>query len=193
MTVEDQIPVTSVPRTIFDLAGERNASPHDVESALRQAEYLRLHDPLSLPALLERYPRRRGARNIRLALARRGESSGRTRSPLEERFLAFLDHHNLPRPQLNAWIEVGGTRYEVDCFWFAQRQIVELDGWQAHGTRAAFRQDRTRDRRLIASGYKVTRLTWSQLRDEPTAIARDLRQSLARQGHHRNHTQPGLR
>jgi very-short-patch-repair endonuclease len=182
MTIEDRIPVTTVPRTIFDLAagppGRLAERARAVETMLRQAEYLRLHDSLSLPALLARYPRRRGAPAIRTALARRGESSGHTRSALENRFLAFLDEHGLPRPQLNAWVEVGGTRYEVDCLWPVQRKIVELDGWQSHGTRHAFRSDRTRDRRLVSAGYRVTRLTWSQLTDEPAAIAHDLRQSL---------------
>ncbi|HVQ59067.1 MAG TPA: DUF559 domain-containing protein [Solirubrobacterales bacterium] len=197
MTVEDGIPVTTVPRTIFDLAAgpaERLVERAQVvESMLRQAEYRELHDSLSLPALLDRYPRRSGARAVRLALARRGESTGHTRSPLEERFLSFLDRHDLPRPQLNAWIDVGGTSYEVDCLWPAQRQIVELDGWQAHGTRTAFRQDRTRDRRLQAAGYATTRLTWSQLTDEPGAISCDLRRSLDLPSHHRNHTKPALR
>lgn len=192
MTIEDGIPVTTVPRTIFDLAAGPSRRLAEraqaVEGMLRQAEYRELHDSLSLPALLDRYPGRSGAPAIRAALARRAESSGHTRSALEDRFLAFLDQHGLPRPQLNAWIEVGGTPYEVDCLWPDQRQIVELDGWQAHGTRAAFRQDRTRDRRLQAAGYATTRLTWSQLTDEPTAIARDLRQSLAPPSQHRNHT-----
>lgn len=192
LTVEDGIPITTVPRTILDLAAgppERLAErAQAVESMLRQAEYRELHDSLSLPALLDRYPRRPGTRAIRIALARRGESSGHTRGALEDRFLAFLDRYDLPRPQLNAWLEVGGTGYEVDCLWPDQRHIVELDGWQAHGTRSAFRQDRTRDRRLQAAGYATTRLIWSQLTDEPAAIARDLRQSLDPPSHRRNHT-----
>jgi hypothetical protein len=173
VTIVDGIPVTTVPRTIFDLAAGSPAST--VESALREAEYLRLHDALSLPALLERYPGRRGARSVRIALVRRSESPGRTRSRFEERFLAFLDRYGLPRPQLNAWLEVEGKRYQVDCLWFPGMAIVELDGWQAHGTRRAFREDRARDRRLRAAGYAVTRIAWSQLDEEPEAIAADLR------------------
>ena len=176
LTARDGIPVTTVPRTIFDLAAVLPSAA--VESALRQSEYLRLHDRLSLPVLLERYPRHRGSRALRASLARRAEASGRTRSPLEERFLSFLDRHRLPRPQLNAWIEVGGRRFQVDCFWSEQRQIVELDGWQGHGTRSAFREDRARDRTLRAAGYSVTRLTWAQLDDEPEAIATDFRKLL---------------
>jgi very-short-patch-repair endonuclease len=109
-------------------------------------------------------------------------------SLLEERFLPFLDNHRLPRPQFNAWLEVGGRRYRVDCLWPAQRQIVELDGWEGHGTRSAFQDDRTRDRRLRVAGYGVTRLTWVELEDAPEAIAADLRRFLGAQGHHQNHT-----
>ena len=172
-TEHDGIPVTTAPRTIFDLAATE--PPHVVEAALRQVEFRKLYDRLSLKDLLDRYPRRRGARAVRAALARLQESSGQVESRLEERFLPFLDRHRLPRPQFNAWLNAGGRRYRVDCLWPAQRQIVELDGWEVHGTRSAFRDDRERDRRLSVAGFGVTHLTWSQLDDEPAAIAQDLR------------------
>jgi very-short-patch-repair endonuclease len=173
VTVERGIPVTTVPRMIFDLAAV--ASVDTVENALRQSEYLRLHDRLSLPDLLERYPRRQGSKKIRECLFRRREMPGRVRSWLEERFLPFLRRERLPLPQLNAWLEVGGRRYQVDCLWPRQRVVVELDGFAAHGTRSAFREDRARDRRLRVAGYGVTRVTKDQLEDEPEALAADLR------------------
>jgi very-short-patch-repair endonuclease len=176
VTTVDGIAVTGVSRTILDLAA--NAPAHVVEIALREAEYIRLDDSLSLPRLLDRYPGRRGVRAVRVALARCAESPGRTRSGLEERFLPFLDRYRLPRPQLNVWVEVRDERHQVDCLWPQQKAIVELDGWQAHGTRRAFREDRARDRRLRAAGYAVTRITWSQLDDEAEAVAMDLRESV---------------
>ncbi len=176
VTTVGGIRVTGVSRTILDLAGDSSA--YVVESALREAEYLRLYDTLSLPILLDRYPGRRGVRAIRLALARHAESPGRTRSRLEERFLPFLDRYRLSRPRLNVWIEAGGERYQVDCLWRQQKVIVELDGWQGHRSSRAFREDRARDRRLRVEGYGVTRIAWSQLDDEPEAIASDLRSLL---------------
>ena len=174
MTEHLGIPVTIVPRTIFDLAATE--PPYVVEAALRQSEYLRLHDRLSLPHLLERYPGRKGSRTVRECLARRRETSGRSRSWLEEIFLPFLDRHRLPRPrQLNAWIEVGEGRFEVDCLWPGVHAIVELDGFAAHGTRTAFKEDRARDRKLRVAGYGVTRIAPEQLDDEPEAIVADLR------------------
>lgn len=181
VTLEYGIPVTTVPRTIFDLAAE--SSQESVERMLGEAEYLHLYDRLSLRDLLERYPQRKGSRVVRACLERRGQRTEskappapeRIRSRLEERFLPFLERHRLPHPRFNAHLEAADFRYEVDCLWPRQREIVELDGWEGHGTRGAFRSDRARDRRLRMAGYGITRLTWDQLDDEPEEIARDLR------------------
>jgi very-short-patch-repair endonuclease len=178
ITAENGIPVTSVPRTIFDCAFGGDVDL--VEGILRQAEFRERYDPLSLPALLDRYPRRRGCRTVRLALRRLEESpSGTPASRLEDKFLAFLRAHQLPIPHFNEWIVLGSKRYKVDCRWPGTREIVELDSWEAHGTRSAFREDRERDRRLRAAGYGLTRITWAQLEDEPAAIAADLRSLLS--------------
>lgn len=168
------IPVTVVPRTILDLAAA--SSTDQVETSIRQAEYRRLHDRLSLVDLVARYPGRRGVGRVRAALSRVERlPAGHSRSPLEERFLPFLRRHRLPRPRLNDWVSVGERRFQVDCHWPGTGQVVELDGWEAHGTRSAFREDRARDRALRVAGYTVTRISWAQLDDEPEAVARDLR------------------
>jgi very-short-patch-repair endonuclease len=173
-TVEEGIPVTSVPRTIFDLAATEPVEV--VQNMLRETEHLELRDRLSLWDLLDRYPGKRGSRKVRVALERlREEPEGRKRSPLEERFAPFLRHHHLPQPRFNDWIMAGGWRYLVDCHWLGTGQIVELDGWQGHKSRSAFREDRARDRRLRVAGYSVTHITWNQLDDEAEAIAADLR------------------
>jgi len=177
--VEEAIPATSVHRTIFDLAAA--ASVDEVAAMVKEAEYLNRWDRLSLPDLLERYPGKRGSRKIRLALQRlEEEPSGREHSKLEQRFAPFLRRHRLPLPRFNDWIVLGPKRFQVDCHWPGAGRIVELDGWQGHRTRSAFRDDRARDRALTAAGYSVTRLTWNQLDDEPEAVASDLRRLLRR-------------
>jgi hypothetical protein len=172
VTTHDNIAVTSVPRTNLDLAAVSDA--HVVESCLRQCEYLRLYDSLSLWDLLMRHPGHRGNRAARNALAKLGEAPGEVEEGLEERFLVFLDTHELPRPELNAWLEASGHRYKADCLWRPQRLIAELDSWQAHGTRSAFRTDKTRDRHLLLAGYSTTRIASSHLDHEPDALAADL-------------------
>lgn len=174
VTIQHGIPVTTVPRTILDLAAVLRIDA--VEHSLRESERLRLYDALSLEDLLERHPRRHGSRAIRECLRRRRElPPGITREELEARFLAFLDQAGLPRPRLNAWLSARGRRYQADCLWPEQRIVVELDGYGSHGTRSAFERDRDRDRRLAAAGYRSTRITWHQLHEIPHEIATDLR------------------
>jgi very-short-patch-repair endonuclease len=173
-SVERGIPVTTAPRTIFDLAASEPVEV--VKALLREAEFRQLHDRLSLWDLVERYPGRRGIRKVKTALeALKDEPVDERKSLLEERFAPFLRRHHLPRSPFNQWILVGEKRFQVDCLWLEQRQIVELDGWEGHKTRTAFREDRARDRRLRVAGYGVTRLTWNQLEDEPESVASDLR------------------
>jgi len=172
--VDERIPVTSVPRTILDLAATEPLD--EVKRLLREMEFKELWDRLSLWDLVERYPGRRGIRVVTAALeGLKDEPVGEQKSPLEERFAPFCHQHRLPLPRFNDPIEAGGKLFQVDCHWPGTNQIVELDGWQAHNSRSAFREDKARDRRLAAAGYTVTHITWNQLDDEPEAIASDLR------------------
>jgi very-short-patch-repair endonuclease len=173
-TVKDGIPVTTAARTILDLAA---TEPLDVvKRLLREMEYRELWGSLSLWDLVERYPGRRGIRKVKAALEGiKDEPSGERRSPLEERFAPFLREHHLPLPRFNDPIAVGEKTFQVDCHWPTLRQIVELDGWQGHKSRSAFREDRARDRILTVAGYTITHLTWNQLDDEAEAIASHLR------------------
>ncbi len=158
---KDGIPITTVPRTLLDLAAVLPA--HQLQRAIEQAEVLRLTDPLSLPAVLRRYPGRRGAASLRKLLEDGQIGATVTRSQLEERFLEFVAAADLPRPEVNAWLHVDGTWIEVDCLWRAERVALELDGHGVHGTPAAFERDRERDRRLHVEGWIPVRITWRQL------------------------------
>jgi len=172
----NEIPVTSIPRTLLDLAGVLTKG--QMERALNEAEVLRLTDRLSVPDLLERYPRRRGSAVLRALFRDRTAVRGITRRELEQRFKAVLDGTDLPRPRRNAHVSVQGRFFEVDCLWAEQRLIVELDGRESHGTDLAFEKDRERDRLLLVDGWRVTRVTWRQLRDDAPAVLADLRRLL---------------
>jgi very-short-patch-repair endonuclease len=171
-TVKDGIPVTTVARTLFDLAAEIQA--RGVERAINEAEILHLWDEVGLDHLLTRYPRRPGARTIRMALAGRAAGATRTRTELEERFLSLLAREALPRPEVNASL----NGYEVDFLWRERGLAVEVDGRDVHATAAAFERDRERDRVLQAAGWRVIRITWRQLERTPTDVAADLRRLL---------------
>jgi Protein of unknown function (DUF559) len=144
---------------------------------MNEADVRGLTDRLSLPDLIARHPRRRGVANLRALLDSKAPG-GITRSRLEERFVAFLDAHGVPRPRLNATLALRGRFFEVDCLWQEQKLVVELDSRAFHDTDRAFERDRERDRILLAEGWRVTRITWRQLDHESNALAVDLRRLL---------------
>jgi very-short-patch-repair endonuclease len=173
VTLVQAIPVTTVPRTLFDLASV--VPRRQVERALNEADVRRLTDQLSLADLLSRYSKRWGAPVVRSIL---GDGVTVTRSELEVRFLSFLEQRHLPSPEVNAHLCADGRWFECDCLWRRQGVIVELDGWEAHGTAAAFERDRARDRLLQSHGWRLIRVTWHQPHEQPDALAYDLRRLL---------------
>jgi hypothetical protein len=177
VTVERGIRVTTVPRTLLDLAAV--LPQHQVERAINEAEVRRLTDPLSLGDLVGRYPRRWGVPVIRSILAASRVGTTVTRSELESRFLALLNDSGLPRPETNVHLLVAGRWIECDCLWRERRLVVELDGRAAHHTAAAFERDRERDRLLSAQGWRTIRITWRQLHEGVGSLVPDLRKILS--------------
>jgi hypothetical protein len=84
------------------------------------------------------------------------------RSPLEEAFLAICP----TEPVVNGIVE----GYEVDFHWPGAKLIVETDGHEHHGTRAAFERDRARDQVLTVAGWTVVRFTYRQVLEEPARV-----------------------
>jgi hypothetical protein len=113
-TIEDGIPVTTVPRTMLDLSSLLDL--RQLERAWNEMEVRGLTDSLSVPDLLARHPGRRGVAKLRVLLDG-DESEGITRNEFEEAFVAMLDHHGLPRGRMNADLAVRGRFFEVDCLW----------------------------------------------------------------------------
>lgn len=178
VTIVNGIPVTTVARTLLDLSGALDVGR--LTDAINEAEIQRVFDLRAVEALLERYPRRTGNATLRAALhAIRDEGVVVTRRELELRFKRLLRNAKLAWPEFNASIEISGVTYEPDVLWRDHKLIVELDGRATHLTRKAFESDRRRDRRLIAAGYRVIRITWRQLKDEPNAILTDVRGALS--------------
>lgn len=168
----DGIPVTSLPRTLLDLAVVLR--PGQVESAINEAEARRLSDPLSLDDLLRRYPRRHGTPVIRAILEAGRVGATRTRGELEVAFLELIDRTGLPRPETNLHVEARGRLYEADCVWREQQLIVELDSRTHHATTPAFERDRARDRVLSVAEWRTVRVTWRHLHEGAAELAADL-------------------
>ena len=171
------IPVTSVAPTLVDLAG--TVPTAQLTKALNEAERRRVFDLTAIERALAATARRPGSGHAAMAkalaeLAAIGADV--TRSELEDRFLALLDEHRMPRPRTNHGIE----GMEVDAVWPHQRVAVELDGWGPHQTRRAFQTDRERSNDLTAAGWTLLRFTWADVTRRPDDTALRVATALAR-------------
>jgi hypothetical protein len=176
ITTHDGIPVTTVPRTILDLAA--SSTPRQIERLINEADVHKLWDRLSLDDLLHRHPRRAGAAALRKALEGRRAGATVTKSELEEMFIGFLDEFGLPRPEANPGLPAAATVYEPDCLWREHRLVVELDSRQFHDTIEAFEADRERDRHLTLAGWRTIRVTHRMLTAGRRELGRDLKSLL---------------
>lgn len=172
----DAIPVTSVARTLVDLADV--ISERRLADAVHEAEVQRIFDLTAVRETLDRLPGRKGSQVLTHVLSAYDGHNSRTRSEAERRFLMLCTHHDLPRPEVNA--SIGG--YEVDFYWRAHAVAVEVDGAAAHRTTRAFQTDRARDRILTTHGVHVLRVTWRDITHQPDTLARQLHTILAHAG-----------
>lgn len=164
-TTWNGIPVTTVPRTIVDLAAE--LPDDELARACHEAGVRFGTTPKTVEVVLERRPNTRGAARLRRIL--RGDVPV-TLSRLETRFLARLREAGLPLPQTNR--VAGGRR--VDCRWPAERLTVELDGYRYHASRHAWEQDRRREREARARGDEFRRYTYGDVFEQPEPMLGEL-------------------
>jgi hypothetical protein len=170
-TTHRGIPVTSIPRTIVDLAAI--LSPPNLARAVHEAAVVHEIEPDEIEAVLSRRHNWPGCRELRGVLS--GEIPV-TLSRLESRFLQRLREADLPQPHSNE--RVGG-RY-VDCRWVELRLTVELDSYRYHRTRHAWEQDRARERDARARGDEFRRYTYEDVFRHPSPMIADLRRLLSR-------------
>jgi hypothetical protein len=172
----ERIPVTSVSRTILDVAAD--SWPRTVRRQLQVADDLKVFDLREMEDLLERTKGHRGQAKVRAALELYDERPVFTRSGLEERFLEVVREAGLPEPAMNLFV----AGFEVDAYWADQRFGVELDVYATHGSRLSFEEDRERDDALLHAGIQTIRVTGQRLDRDPGEVVDSVRRHLARLG-----------
>ena len=169
-TLYRAIPITTVPRTIVDLAAELTTD--DLARACHEAAVRYRVRPEAIEAVLARRPNSPGAAKLRRVL--RGDVRV-TLSKLESRFLELLGQQQLPLPDTNR--RVDGRR--IDCRWPEHRLTVELDGYRFHSSRHAWENDRRREREARARGDEFRRYTYGDVFEEPRLMLAELRALLS--------------
>jgi predicted transcriptional regulator of viral defense system len=174
LTRRDGIPVTSLARTILDLAAD--SRERTVRRFIRRADDDKTFDLRAMEDLLARTKGHRGQAKVRAALEIYDETPVFTRSDLEKRFYEAVTAAGLPAPSMNSFVE----GHEIDAYWPDHRFGVELDIYETHGSRLSFEEDRERDDELLHAGIETTRVTGPRLAREPGAVVESVRRHLAR-------------
>ena len=177
----DRIPVTTIARTLVDIAARLTEG--DLAHACHEAQVRYRTTPAEVEALLRRRPTSPGAAKLRRAIAGDTHVSlsalacqyGRSPS-LERKFLQLLREANLPLPDESN--KYAGS-HRVDFRWLKQKLTVELDSYRFHNTRHAFEQDRKRERDAYARGDHFRRYTYGDVFEHPAQMLAELRALLA--------------
>ncbi|MFL5830681.1 MAG: DUF559 domain-containing protein [Solirubrobacteraceae bacterium] len=169
--VRHNLRVTSPARSLIDFATE--ASANELLHALGEAVAHNFVNETELNDALSRVPANHpGAKTIKAILTE--PDLIRTRSLAERYFIPLIIAAGLPRPLVNVYVE--GEL--VDLSWPEHELIVEVDGYQWHKSRQAFENDRRRDAKLVAAGYRVIRVTWHQITEQSHLVIAQIAQAL---------------
>jgi very-short-patch-repair endonuclease len=166
-TIADGIPVTSVARTLLDLAAE--LTNEQLLDALDEAVRLEVFDLGAIDRAIQRTPHRKGVPTLsKLLTDYRGAPD--LRSWLERRFRHMVRAAGLPEPVYNATV----AGYTVDAYFAGSGLVVELDSRRYHLTPRVFESDKVKDAALQRAGHPVLRITDKRMKQEPEAVLDDL-------------------
>jgi hypothetical protein len=156
------IPITTVPRTLLDLAARSRTQ--ELARAVREAVRMRLTTLEAIADCLERHPRRRGSRRLLAVLGRySGLPIERARSGAEVRALEVLRAGGYALPRLNA--RVAGE--EADLSWAAVRVLIEVDGGPFH---LDVGEDARKQTRWEDAGWTVKRISSDDVYERPERL-----------------------
>jgi Protein of unknown function (DUF559) len=172
------LPVTSLARTMLDLAGviESQRLAKLVDDALSR----RLVTPQRLRWAIDQDGGRRskGVETLR-DLVRPWLETPELESVAEAAFLRTLTTAGVPAPALQYPLRlraVGPVR--LDFAWPEEMVAVEIDGFRWHADPESHAHDSARANALAAGGWIVLRATPTELRDRPSEILTALRRRL---------------
>jgi very-short-patch-repair endonuclease len=160
--------VTTLFRTLLDLA-----SLADEAMLLRLVEAAHtLHgiDLLELAAYTRRHKRWPGAAELRNA-AHSVAGPVRLRSDLEAMFRQLSREAGLPEYETNVPFE----GQELDVFYRDRNAAIELDWWQYHGGKRAYRRDHRKARRLARAGIALLAIAGEDIEDDLHEVLADVR------------------
>ena len=153
------IPCTTVARAIVEVSGRLGAKA--TGKLLDEAIRRRRDELEAVRACAARLagPGRRRLDIVRGVLALRLPGYDPGDSDLEVRALRALHKAGLDAPVQQHPVMAAGRRRRIDLAYPDRMIAIELDGWDAHGVRSAFDDDRARGNELTILGWHVIHFT----------------------------------
>ncbi len=188
----DGVPVTSVERTLADLAAVMPVGRLEgfVVAALR----VRLTSIEDLRSRIEASDLGRFGRPCLSKLLDGWSDLAAAESVLETRLRRLVRQHGLPPgvPQLEVF-EGRALVARLDLAYPDEMVAVEADGYRWHGDPARWRADLARRNRLTRLGWHVLHFTWDDVEHEPGRVASEIRAALAPKRRASTSRSPGRR
>jgi hypothetical protein len=173
-----RLPRTQIEETVLDLA-EAAASFDDVVALLARTCQRRASTPFLLATALERRPRMRWRKEIRLALQDVAEG---VHSLLEFRYLRNVERaHGLPASDRQVRGVQRGHEVFRDVRYSRYQVLVELDGKASHPDDRRWK-DKHRDNAAAADGNVTLRYGWADVQERACETASQVAAVLRRQG-----------
>lgn len=169
------LPVTTVPRTIVDLAAiwRRGRVRMAVEDAVAGTRTTDAEIGECLRSVARRG--KPGVRNLTAVLDDRGPGTAPPASQLERDFFALVRRSPLPDPHRQYPLpRRDGVRNLSDAAWPEVKLIVEVDGRRWHQRLADMKRDRDRDMQAAAAGWQVVRVLHEHVIGAPDETVREL-------------------
>lgn len=180
VSLDDGLPITSLARTVFDLASclRPNRLEHVIQTAmihggLTADEFWACYQPLARYGV-------RGLRALRRIMTKLLDDQPTPQSKLEATMDGLLTEHGVfgfRRQYRPPWYD--GVRGVVDFAHPQARLVLEADGRSWHATTQAMAEDRRRDRLAAAHGWTVLRIVASELAVRPGSTIDEIRSVVA--------------
>jgi very-short-patch-repair endonuclease len=173
------IPATVVSRTLIDLATVLDKS--GLEAAVDRALADRLVASERLHRSLEAAGRsgRKGAGHLARILEQRISMKRLPQSEFELRLLRLLERHRLPAPICQHRVRLSSGRWAYLDFAYPDALLaLEADSYRHHSSLSDWSRDRVRNNELLALGWRVLPVTFSDLGARPAMIADQVARAL---------------
>lgn len=173
-TLRSGLPVTTVARTIVDLAAVLD--DEGIENVIQSARRLRLTSIDAVATKLASLdgPGRSGAGRLRRVLQHL-DGRAPSESPLEVKVARALRSTDLRPPVAQHCVSTPQGVFRVDFAWPAERVALECDGRAYHGD---FDADRRRWSSLASAGWRIVFATWREASRDPGVVVARVRAAL---------------